>query len=79
MQSTTIILKSRNNKDKIVPLQQKPTAVYWLENKLYLNITNKCSNNCFFCIKNFKNGIMGFNLKLIQDPTESKSSPNLKK
>jgi len=45
-----------------------PTTVYWLDNKLYLNITNKCSNNCFFCIRNYRTGVGGFNLKLTEEP-----------
>ena len=44
-------------------------TVYWLDNKLYLNITNRCSNSCFFCLKNFKQGVGGFNLKLAQEPS----------
>ncbi len=47
---------------------EKPKTVYWLDNKLYLNITNKCSNACFFCLKNFKRGVDGFNLKLPAEP-----------
>ena len=48
---------------------KQPTTVYWLENKLYLNITNRCSNNCFFCLRNFKQGVDGFNLKLSVEPS----------
>ena len=40
-----------------------------MENKLYLNITNRCSNCCFFCLKNFKRGVAGFNLKLAEEPS----------
>ena len=43
-------------------------TVYWLENKLYLNITNRCSNYCFFCLKNYKQGVGGFNLILAEEP-----------
>jgi len=50
---------------------EKPKTVYWLDNKLYLNITNRCSNCCFFCLKNFKRGVGGFNLKLADEPTVS--------
>ncbi len=46
-----------------------PKTVYWLDNTLYLNITNQCSNNCYFCFKRYKHGVGGFNLKLIQEPT----------
>ena len=47
----------------------KPSIVYWLGNNLYLNITNKCSNRCYFCIRNFSNGIAEFKLKLDHEPS----------
>ncbi|MFA5365135.1 MAG: TatD family nuclease-associated radical SAM protein [Candidatus Bathyarchaeia archaeon] len=43
--------------------------VYWLDNNIYLNITNRCSNNCVFCIKKYTTGIQQFNLKLQKEPT----------
>ncbi|MCJ7761994.1 radical SAM protein, partial [Candidatus Bathyarchaeota archaeon] len=49
--------------------EEKPRTVYWLGDNLYLNITNKCSNNCIFCIRNFKNGVANFNLKLSEEPS----------
>lgn len=33
-----------------------------------MNITNRCTNNCQFCMRNFMNGVGGFNLKLRRDP-----------
>ena len=48
---------------------EKPKAVYWLDNKLYLNITNRCSNRCFFCLRNFKQGVGSFNLKFSEEPS----------
>jgi cyclic pyranopterin phosphate synthase len=48
---------------------EKPRTVYWLDNSLYLNITNRCSNDCWFCFRNFKQGVGGFNLKLEREPT----------
>ncbi|MGD0450390.1 MAG: TatD family nuclease-associated radical SAM protein [Candidatus Bathyarchaeia archaeon] len=48
---------------------ETPKTVYWLDNKLYLNITNQCSNCCFFCLRNFKRGVGGFNLKLSEEPS----------
>jgi TatD family-associated radical SAM protein len=47
----------------------KPRTVYWLDDKLYLNITNKCSNKCVFCFRNFKQGVGGFALELLEEPT----------
>ena len=52
-----------------MPIQKKPSIVYWLGNSLYLNITNRCSNNCYFCLRNFKDGVGGFNLKLQKEPS----------
>jgi TatD family-associated radical SAM protein len=49
-------------------IKKKPSIVYWVNNNLYLNISKKCSNNCYFCIKKFKNGIKDFNLRLEQEP-----------
>jgi len=31
--------------------------VYELNNNLYINLTNKCTSNCEFCVRNNKNGI----------------------
>jgi len=50
-------------------VRRKPSIVYWLGSSLYLNITSRCSNNCYFCIRNFTDGVGGFNLKLKRDPT----------
>ena len=47
----------------------KPRTVYWLDDKLYLNITNKCSNKCIFCFRNFKRGVGDFTLKLDSEPS----------
>ncbi len=48
---------------------EKPRTVYWLDDKLYLNITNKCSNRCIFCFRNFKSGVADFTLKLAAEPS----------
>jgi TatD family-associated radical SAM protein len=56
---------------------KKPSVVYWLEDNLYLNITNRCSNNCYFCFRRYKNGINGFNLKLLEEPTLSEITDEL--
>ncbi|MDH7477276.1 MAG: TatD family nuclease-associated radical SAM protein [Candidatus Bathyarchaeota archaeon] len=54
-----------------MPISKIPRTVYWLGNKLYLNITNRCSNSCYFCIRNFKESVGGFNLKLTREPSTS--------
>ena len=59
--------------------EEKPRTVYWLGSSLYLNITNKCSNNCWFCIRNFKKSVGGSNLKLEKEPTTAEVKAELKK
>ena len=44
-------------------------TVYWLGGALYLNVTNRCSNNCYFCFRHYWKGIGGFNLKLEHEPS----------
>lgn len=44
------------------------SLVYWIGNSLYLNITNQCSNHCWFCFRNFRQGIGDFNLRLTAEP-----------
>ncbi|OAT81448.1 TatD family nuclease-associated radical SAM protein [Desulfotomaculum copahuensis] len=46
------------------------TIAYPIGNNLYLNVTNRCSNNCVFCIRNTEEGV-GFNLWLQQEPSFS--------
>jgi GTP 3',8-cyclase len=58
---------------------EKPTTVYWLDNTLYLNITNQCSNACYFCLKRYKRGVGGFNLILTQEPTTEQITSELAK
>jgi TatD family-associated radical SAM protein len=56
---------------------EAPRTVYWLNNTLYLNITNQCSNNCYFCLKRYKSGVGGFNLKLAKEPTATEITSEL--
>ena len=38
--------------------------VYTLEGKIYINLTNKCTNNCVFCIRAIKDDVVGADLFL---------------
>ena len=38
-------------------------------NTIYLNITNRCTNNCIFCIKTYSSGLQGYRLTLDKEPT----------
>lgn len=56
---------------------ETPTTVYWIDNTLYLNVTNQCSNSCYFCLKRYRRGVGGFNLKLPQEPSVAQITTEL--
>jgi TatD DNase family protein len=66
-------------------MKKRPSTVYWLSNdnardsNLYLNITNKCPNNCYFCLRKLKNGLQEFNLKLREEPSSKEIIKELQK
>lgn len=45
------------------------TYVYELHDNLYINITNECTNDCVFCLRNTKDGVGGANLWLDNEPS----------
>lgn len=49
---------------------RKDTISYEAFGNLYLNITNRCSASCVFCIRNVSDGVYGYNLRLSRDPSE---------
>ncbi|RLI45044.1 metallo cofactor biosynthesis protein [Candidatus Bathyarchaeota archaeon] len=62
----------------MVIVKKTPSIVYWLGNKLCLNITNRCSNDCYYCFRRYKNGIGDFNLKLLREPSQKEIIKQLK-
>ena len=42
--------------------------VYELKGKLYLNITNRCSNRCEFCIRTNSDSLVGYDMRLQKEP-----------
>ncbi|MBO5772382.1 MAG: radical SAM protein [Clostridia bacterium] len=43
--------------------------VYYLNNKIYINLTNQCSNNCDFCIRRDREGMANQKLWLTELPS----------
>ncbi|MBO6087091.1 radical SAM protein, partial [bacterium] len=40
------------------------TLVYLLDGKIYINLTNRCTNDCIFCLRNDKDDVCGQTLWL---------------
>jgi TatD DNase family protein len=46
-----------------------PKITYPIRDSLYLNITNRCTNACVFCVRNFTDFVKGHNLRLDHEPS----------
>jgi cyclic pyranopterin phosphate synthase len=46
------------------------TLYYEAHNNLYLNVTNRCTADCIFCVRNFADGVYGYDLRLSKEPSE---------
>jgi TatD DNase family protein len=47
----------------------RPSIAYEMWGNLYLNITNRCTNECTFCIRYQTDVLWGYNLRLDREPT----------
>ena len=54
------------------------TFVYKFADKLYINLTNKCSNACVFCVRNNASGVGQNDLWLDKEPTAAQVIAALK-
>lgn len=50
-------------------LEDAARIVYEIRDSLYLNITNRCTNSCDFCIRTETPFVKGHNLRLDREPT----------
>jgi cyclic pyranopterin phosphate synthase len=50
-------------------MKKKDTIVYEAHGNLYLNLTNRCTADCVFCIKRYSDGVYGYNLRLSKEPS----------
>lgn len=63
----------QNNKGNAKEENRKDTYLYTLDGNLYVNLTNKCSNGCDFCVRNERSSYYGNYLWLKNgDPTVEK-------
>jgi TatD DNase family protein len=45
------------------------SIAYGLGNSLYLNVTNRCTNDCVFCVRTRACGLCGYDLRLEREPS----------
>jgi TatD DNase family protein len=54
---------------RIGELPDEGEVAYRIRNNLYLNITNRCTNRCGFCVRFQTDYVKGHNLRLKREPT----------
>ncbi len=54
------------------------SITYELGEKIYINLTNRCNNDCKFCVRKFKDGVGNYNLWLEEEPTAKEVIDELK-
>jgi TatD DNase family protein len=55
---------------RIGELPARGEIAYTIRDSLYLNITNRCTNKCSFCVRFHSDYVKGHNLRLPEEPTE---------
>ncbi len=53
----------------IGPLPAEGEIAYRIRNSLYLNVTNRCTNRCSFCVRSHSDFVKGHNLRLGREPS----------
>ena len=53
----------------VIILVHMDTIYYEAYKNLYINLTNRCSADCIFCIRNFADGVHGYDLRLSKEPS----------
>jgi TatD DNase family protein len=54
---------------KIGDIDKTGKVTYKIRNSLYLNITNRCTNECYFCTRTTDPIVQGYNLRLEDEPS----------
>jgi cyclic pyranopterin phosphate synthase len=52
---------------------------YWIGEHFYVNPCSRCNNSCIFCIRNFADGVYGFDLRLTKDPNPEQLADAVKR
>ena len=49
---------------KMAQIKEKQNLVYFVNSKMYINLTNLCTCNCVFCIRDITPTVEGVDMKL---------------
>lgn len=55
---------------RLSKMPEEGEIAYKIRNSLYLNITNRCTNSCSFCVKLYTDFVKGHKLRLSYEPSE---------
>ena len=50
-------------------IEKEGRIAYRIRDSLYLNVTNRCTNTCTFCVRYYTDFVKGHNLRLTHEPT----------
>ena len=53
-------------------MAENDNLVYLLDGKIYINLTNLCTNDCIFCIRRLKDDVAGSNMRLKNEKITAK-------
>jgi len=59
-------------------IPEEPKIAYEIRDSLYLNITNRCTNECCFCVRETTDYVKGHRLKLEKEPSSQEMLAALK-
>jgi len=62
-----------------LPFRFEDTYVYQIRNSLYINMTNRCTNNCTFCPRLKEPVVKGYYLRLKKEPLSQEIIDEIKK
>lgn len=51
-------------------IEEQGEIAYRIRDSLYLNVTNRCTNKCSFCVRSYSDFVKGHRLRLDHEPSE---------
>ena len=71
LSASKILLDNSLRAFQLAPMP-RTDLVYMLYNRIYMNITGRCTNHCRFCVRDRTDGIGGYYLKHHEEPSEKR-------